>query len=853
MRSLTVAFCAGVSLLTLATPAIAQGQSSANEPEGAEGALAPTNEIIVSARRREEALQDVPQTVNVVTAAQIDKLEIRNFQEIATIVPGLTMTQTSSFSSQATVRGVAFVPEASGNNPSVEFYLNDAPISSGFLFQSTYDFGQFELQRGPQGTLRGRAAPSGSIAVTTRRPNLSEVGVTLNGQITDQHVRKLDGAFNIPVIEDMLAVRLAGVVDHNRGNNVHSIKEVSDPANNKGPYRRTESLRASVRFEPTDWIAANVMYQSLHAEDHSFAQVVSDELITGSPRTTQLIRPFDRLSLDDQGTYGRQDHDVFVGNLDVRFAGQRLSYVGAYNKQDFGSVAPQDPGDFFAPPRIPTLPRTVTDLAGFEPACQTEIQRAGVRPTTGSYFQCTHGQAKRRSHELRLASEDRIAGIFDYVVGGFYDKNENPTRVTQETPLVSLAAGVPTGSVNVSRSAIIRNGESTEKSVFGNLTAHFLDDRFELSGGLRYIDYKSHSTLQNTSTANSNPPFLSDQSDHDDAVVYQASAKYKITPDVMVYALTGSSWRPGPRVVGNFSVGPTGTEGPSDREEQFMNLPPEKSKSYEIGAKTSFLNGRGSFNISAYYQDFKNYPFRGPAASYVTYSRVTTGGVTTVQPSVGSFNFVSPVPVTVKGVEAEASFQILDRWSISANAAYADGKIKNGTIACTDLNGDGVPDQNVGTPSLPQLRASLPAGQNLAICPGFNGPASTTPKFSTNIQSEYGFDITDALEGFVRGSATIYGSTKGDPNNAFDDVDSFGLLNLFAGVSDQDGDWEVTVFAKNILNQREITNVGSGVLATTYRNAQGQAQTPFRSEYRSVSVTAPREFGISARVAFGAR
>jgi len=851
-----IALGASVSALSLATPVWAESEASTSA--GADAAhdadrWASAHEIVVSARRRNEAVQDVPQTINVVTAADVEKLNLRTFEDIATIVPGLTMTQTSSFSSQATVRGIAFVPEASGNNPSVAFYLNDAPISSGFLFQSTFDFGQFELQRGPQGTLRGRSSPSGSIAVTMRRPDLDEVGMTMNGTITDLHARKIDGAFNIPIIRDMLAVRLAGVIDNNRGNRVRSIKQASDPAHNDGPYRRTQAIRGSVRFEPTDWIAANVMYQALHAEDHSYSQVVSDEWVTGAPRTTPLIRPFDRLSLDDQGGYGRQDHDILIGNLDVRFGGQQLSYVGSYNKQDFAALGAQDNGDFYAPPRLPAQPRTMSDLAGFEPVCQRESQRAGLRPTTGSYYQCTHGVAKRESHELRLTSEERIAGIFDYVVGAFYDHNKNPVNLTQETPLVALVDGVPTGTVNVSRSAILRNSGSTEKSAFGNITAHLLADRLELSGGLRYIDFKSNSTLRTTSTPNSTPPALAELRDHANATVYLASAKYRISPNIMVYALTGSSWRPGPRLVGNFSVGPTGTEGPSAREKQFMNLPAERSKSYEIGAKTSFLNGRGRFNISAYYQDFKNYPYRGPAASYVNYSRVPTGGVPIVRPSVGSFNFVSPVPVTVKGVEAEAAYQIRDRWSIAANASYARGRIKNGTVACTDLNRDGSPDQNVATPTLPDLQGSLPAGENLAVCPGFNGPATTTPRFSANIQSEYGFDIGNTMSGFLRGSATISGKTKGDPNNSFDNVGAYGLLNLFAGLRGENGTWEITGFVKNILNERQVLSVGSGVLSTSYRNGVGQAQPPFRSEYRSVAVTAPREFGISARIALGSR
>ncbi len=830
-----IAFSLGVSFLAFAPVAHAQ---AAEEPNPQlTGELAANNEIIVSARRRDESVQDVPQTVNVVTAEQVDKLNLRNFQEIASIVPGLTMTQESSFSSRATVRGLAFVPEASGNNPSVEFYLNDAPISSSFLFQSTYDFGQFELQRGPQGTLRGRASPSGSIAVTVRRPVLDSVGMVVNGTITNRHARKIDGALNLPIIENVLGIRLAGVVDNTRGTLVRSTKEISDPANNEKPYRRTESIRGSVRFEPTDWIAANVMYQKLHTKDHSYAQNVSDSLFGGAAGAGPVIRPFDRLSTEDQGQYAFQKHDVLVGNLDVRFAGQKLSYVGSYSKQTYSSISPQDQADYFSPPRVNLAPRTLSDPAGFRQACTEGTRGLNLRPTTGVFFQCTLGAGStRKSHELRLASEDRIAGIFDYVVGVFHDRQNFPTYLTQETPIVNTATRTIT---TVSRTAIERQGGSTEKSVFGNLVAHL--GSFELSGGLRYIDYKSNSSLRQGGV------LTSSQRDHDDTVIYLASAKYQITPDMMVYAQTGSSWRAGPRVVGNFSVGPDGVSGPSALERQFTELPPETSKSYEIGLKTSFMDGRGRLNISAFYQKLKNYPFRGPQVAFVNYRLVS--GLPSAE--VGNFRFVSPVPVTVKGIEAEASFQILPRWSIAANASYADGRIKNGTIACNDLNRDGVPDTNVVIPTLPALRAALPAGQNLAVCQGLNQRSLTTPKFGANIQSEYGFEIGPQFDGFVRGSATIFGSTNGDPANFADDVGSYGLLNLFAGFRDPDGAWEITAFAKNILRERKLLEVGSGAITSTVRTP---GTITYTSQYRGdVRVTAPREFGLSARIALGSR
>ena len=830
MRVLTHIGLTGASLMALAAPAYGQSNEAALDD-----GLANTNEIVVSARRRDESVQDVPQTVNVVTAEQVEKLNLRNFQEIQSIVPGLTLTQTNSFSSQATVRGVAFVPEASGNNPSVEFYLNDAPISSGFLFQSTFDFGQFELQRGPQGTLRGRASPSGSIAVRVRRPDLSEAGMVVNGTLTNRHARKVDGALNIPIIRDVLGIRLAGVIDETRGNFVRTIKEASDPANNEGPYRKTQSIRGSLRFQPTDWIEANVMYQKLHAEDHSHAQVVSDSLINPAApvATTPIIRAFDRLSLQDQGAYGRQDHQVLIGNLDIRFAGQKLSYVGSYNKQTYGSMGGDD-ADYFAPPRVATVPRVLNDPAGYAAVCQTEGRRAGFKATTGAYFQCTSGVGKRESHELRLASDERIGGIFDYVVGVFYDHNNNPTNLTQETPIV-IGGNVAV----VSLTAIQRTGHSTEKSGFGNLTAHLMDDRLELSGGLRYIDYKSDSMLR-TATPPGALAVLTNQVDKDNATVYNASIKYKFSDEFMVYALTGSSWRPGPRAVGNFSLRVT------PRELSFTDLPPEKSKSYEVGLKTSFAGGRGRFNLAAYYQDFTNYPFRGPGVNYLNYTNV--GGVVT--PSVGSFNFLGAVPVRVKGIEAEASFQILDRWSIGGNIAYADGKIKNGTIACNDLNGDGIPDANAVTPSLAQLQAALPAGQNVAQCAGVNRRSINTPKLSANLQSEFGFDIGVENEGFLRGSATLFGKTQNDPDNGFDDVGAYGLLNLFAGVRDRDGAWEVSLFAKNLLNERQVLAVGSGPLTASVRTP---APITYTSQYRSVSVTAPREIGVSARIAIGSR
>ena len=839
MRKNSLSLLAGVSLLSISAPALAQTVEKAGKKAQAEP-LVQIEEVVVTARRREEALQDVPQTVNVVTAAEIDKLNLRSFTDLQSIIPGLTLTQQSSFNSAATVRGIAFDPAASGNNPSIEFYLNDAPISSNFLFQSMFDVGQFELQRGPQGTLRGRASPSGSMVFTTKRPDLYRMGAVLNATATDLDTRKIDGAVNIPIIPEKLGVRIAGVYDDNEGSRVHSIKQSADPDRNPDPKRRTQAVRATVLFEPTDWATVRLMYQDLKSESRAYSQVQSLSLVTGAAATTPIIRPFDRLSIDDQGSYNFQRQKTLVANVDIDLAGQTLSYVGSYNRQDFNSLGTQDTGDYFAPPRFPTAARTFADPANNEAVCTEQSARDGLSPTNNNFYQCTHGLIKRESHEIRLASQERLASMFDYVVGALYDHNETPTRLTSETPLLAS----PTRLVSVNLTPIVRDGESTEKSVFGNLTAH-IGEALELSGGLRYIDYSGFSSIL---VSNRRP--TPDITDKLHATIYSASAKYRFNDAVMAYATVGSSWRAGPHAVGDFSL------NRSARENSFLDLPAEESTSYEIGARTSFLDGRGIFNFSAYLQDFDNYAYRGQPVYFVNYSSV--GGAPT--PGVSSFNFLAAVPVRVKGIEATGSFQIRPRWSLGVNASYADGQIKNGVVACNDLNGDGKPDANPGTPTLAQLQAAVGA-DNLAQCSGFNSRASTAPKFNATVQSEYGFDVTSELSGFVRGLYALSGKNAADPNNDYDNVSALGLLNLYGGVRASDGRWEITLFAKNILEKRKVISTSGAPLSnslTTLRfsgtgQVIGSTSSTYRSEYVPVTVTPEREFGVSLRVALGSR
>src|SRR5271157_192864 len=145
----------------------------------ATGAALPSlglEEVVVTARRKEELLQDVPQTVTPVTAADIQNFNMQNLSDIAQVVPGLQIVAQGNRSLDSnTFRGVSFQP-ASGTQNTLGFYINDTFVTNNFATTSIFDIGQIELLSGPQGTLRGEPAPSGSLTITTRKPDLEQFG-----------------------------------------------------------------------------------------------------------------------------------------------------------------------------------------------------------------------------------------------------------------------------------------------------------------------------------------------------------------------------------------------------------------------------------------------------------------------------------------------------------------------------------------------------------------------------------------------------------------------------------------------------------------------------------------------------
>jgi iron complex outermembrane receptor protein len=193
------------------------------------------------------------------------------------------------------------------------------------------------------------------------------------------------------------------------------------------------------------------------------------------------------------------------------------------------------------------------------------------------------------------------------------------------------------------------------------------------------------------------------------------------------------------------------------------------------------------------------------------------------------FQFTTNVPAIVEGVDFDGSFQITRRWNAGIAASYSDGHMQNGSEPCN---------------------APITPGQFLALCTS-NGSISSAPKWNANLRSEYSQPLTSTLDGYVRGLYTYYPKNdRASGEGSGFTADAYGLLNLYTGIRSADGAWDVQLFAKNLTN----TNKALSYDQTSEKNPIANVNLNFgQSGYYRTSATALREFGITARYAFGSR
>lgn len=754
-------------------------------------------EIIVTATRREESLQDVPMAMDVATGETLQKLAIFDAKDIQQLSPGLELTNTNGRNNAATLRGINFDPDQ-GTSPSVDLYFNEINVDAQTAFTAIFDLQQIEVLRGPQGLLRGRTAPGGAITFTSRKADLYKFTGYGEATVTDRNAYNMQGALSVPLVEGVLAVRIAGLGDSNRINQVYNV--------NRGEYSRsrTQGGRLSLSYKPSDDFNLKFMYQYLHVDNHQNQQVIGP----GNAPAANPIGAVGPLPGSPELSGPPADKNDYIavaeGERRERNNGSLITLNADWN----------------------TGPVTLSFIAGHQYAVlNNQVDNDSANAVPGyTNIQSTRVPVKVDNLEFRVVSNNE--GFWNWTLSGTYSKQTGDVTVNQ-------GATAFFGNYPYSYGVFLPGTADILIPVSSNTWTVAASSRFEFTDaltlelGARYnnVHGKQTATLiyaspgyalfgipPSLSQSSLIPASLSETKVH--PITGGATLSYKITPDVNTYLAYGHSYR-GPTAGVSIPVGVT---------PDLVKSKEEKSDALELGVKTTFAE-RFTLSADVFYQKFDNYITR-----LLSIFRVAPQDPTPT----GTFDVNYNGDATVKGVEVTLAGKPVENWDFQLSGSYAKARWKNATLPCNTNTFDSTGNQTL-----------LATSGNVDYCTT-SDRISSLPDWSVTGNTEVRFPIGPVTP-FVSALVNYRPSVSYWVDNY--KYDARTLINLFAGVrGGTESRWEAKVFARNVLNEKKITHINpypGYILQGTAVSA-----APYNSGYHLVNVTNPREFGFTVSYDF---
>lgn len=219
-------------------------------------------EIIVTGQKKEERLQDVPIAISAFSAEQLDAQKIEGGFDLLKAVPNVTFSKSNYSSYNFSIRGVGTKAVSATADPGVAISFNNVPLIRNRLFEQEYfDVERVEVLRGPQGTLYGRNATGGVVNMITNKPDFHEFEGMLKAEAGNYDARRMTAMLNVPIIDDMLALRIAGATTQRDGYGINLT--TGKPSDNRDLW----SSRLSLGFRPNDRIRANFIWEHFNEDD----------------------------------------------------------------------------------------------------------------------------------------------------------------------------------------------------------------------------------------------------------------------------------------------------------------------------------------------------------------------------------------------------------------------------------------------------------------------------------------------------------------------------------------------------------------------------------------------------------
>lgn len=782
------------SVLALVPAALLTQSLSVNAQEAGASTIN-FGDIIVTARKQEENLLNVPLSITAVTADTIKNQGVSGIRDIISLTPGLTMSEFGAGTLNVPVlRGMTNLTAGAFAELNVAVFYNGVYLQNNNLVDATFlDLERVEVVKGPVSALYGRNAYAGVINYVIKRPS-DELEASASGIVGTRGRLSAEASVSGPIAGDMVKARLAGRFDSSSGSWQDPVSDVRF-----GGYDKY-AVQGSIEADPAEALnlLATVYYSNDEFDQPARAFLGSGNCgaAAGAFQTSICgkIPDFDddtvvRSARPAFSLFGNK-RDALLATLEANLDLGRfnLKSLTSYSETTYNQRRDQDgTGVGFAFP-----------LAGTTTGETVNLSTYGLGSADENAF----------SQELRATFD--VTDQLTVSVGGYYNKFESVSTITLAVDPTPVPAGrtaviaFPIGFIDANGQPAFTNSsdlEDKEVSGFGSIAYEVIPGLTLNAEGRRSKQTKGQNQTESLTTT----PFVDTDgpngiSDSWSFWSYRFSADYQVNPDVLLYVSLAEGNK-----AGGFNVGAAAVD---------LQYDPEKNRTYEAGMKAKLFDGRAVLDISAFYAELSDLQLQFIAAN----------GLSAVIKNAGK--------AKVPGFEAQISGQVASGVNMSLGVAVADPTFEDGSI----LNSGQARGQCLNIPECASRVVAIPGSTVLGVdLGGLSLPRQSDLQASAVIDVRQ--PLMDDWDWTFRGNYNFQSrqyATTPPVNNGW--IGSRHTLNMRAGVATDR--ITVEVYVDNALNDGTPFNYGSGLNPSNF-------QSPIAIVYGD-----KRSFGLEASVKF---
>ncbi len=781
-NKIIITLLASVSLGGVAMPAMAQETKDSAEASNANA------DIIVTASRRKERLQDVPLAVSAVTAKQLASTGFKDLTNIAYTFSGVEHGDSPNDAGYR-VRGVGQLGGfTSASEQPVGLVVDNVVVGIGNPVNSLGDLERIEVLKGPQGTQFGKNASSGVINITTARPNMDAVGGSIFASYGSLEERDIHGSINLPVSSNAAL----NIFAYDRANDGFIQNTV---LNKKWGGGENYGARAKFLFEPSDDFSIYIIGDYARTHQDGPGQTWTLNKLTTADAAPGGIFGLPFVNLAALGVTPSDSNNVSIENTDTSFDADNY---GASVQLDWKMGG-----------------HTLTSVSAFR-GYKEQPYTYGIDGAPYTKFNAkASGELKRFfSEELRLTSPS--GNTIEYVGGLYLSRQETGRGNGQSATLSPALPYNPFPTISITNGYNVTNTTTDSQALFVDGKIH-LADTLSILGGARVthdVVNSSNYSYADTSLA----PFVAPAPSNG----FTPSGTLPYTPKALqsgritktnVSGRVGLEYKPDNNLLffGTYArgyLGPTVTF--SGLTGTKSNVAPQTVDDLTVGAKMQFLNRTLTLNANVFYDKYKD--LQTSVFNGTEFLTENAGGA------------------EVKGFEVEMVARPVRNFSANVSLTYSDAKFTDYITACPTpilIAGTQLVNCNAtgSTSSTPLYQA---AGQ---VLPG-------APLYTIVAGVNYDHPISDSLKLDMSGNISFRSKTQSSVGDINTVQKAYSIVNLSAGIGNVDGKWRLGVFARNLFK----ANFNSAIIGLPFSNNGDYVNWRTRESSRTLGVSLEGKF-----------